>query len=127
MKRIIALLICFLMVFSLCSCGVKCDRENYKKGLKDYVTLPELKDVKFDGKIEEVEPDYSNVIFVSENDTTPSFKVEFGGAENEEEVIETTEEVGNNETNVENNNPKFNRNKKKKFKKHFKKNNKNNA
>lgn len=87
----------------------------------------ELKDVKFDGKIEEVEPDYSNVNFVSENDTTPAFKVEFGGEETEEEVVETAEEVGNNETNVENNNPKFNRNKKKKFKKHFKKNNKNNA
>ena len=62
MKRIIALLICFLMVFSLCSCGVKCDRENYKKGLKDYVTLPELKDVKFSENDQQYKDYYANYL-----------------------------------------------------------------
>ncbi len=47
MKKIITLTLCLLLVFSLCACGVKSDRVNYKKGLKDYVTLPELQGVKF--------------------------------------------------------------------------------
>ncbi len=62
MKKFVALLLCFLLVFSLCACGVKYGRENYKKGLKDYVTLPELKGVKFTEEDQQYKDYYANYL-----------------------------------------------------------------
>ncbi len=100
-------------------CDVKLDGDDVV--VKTY----ELKDVKFEGKIEEVNPDYTNVNFVKDLDVNPSFKVEFGD-KSEEEVNETVEaEI--EQPQAENKDKNFKPNKKKKFKKHFKKNNKPNA
>lgn len=62
MKKIIALLLCLFMVFSLCACGQKVDRQNYKRGLKDYVTLPELKGVKFTENDQQYKDFYANYL-----------------------------------------------------------------
>lgn len=83
-----------------------------------------LKDIKFDGKIEEIEPDYTNVNFVMESDSSSDFRLDF-----EAKTEQTNEKLEN--VNVENKKPEqsenkdknFKPNKKKKFKKHFKKNN----
>lgn len=87
----------------------------------------DIKDVKFEGKIEEEPQNWEEVNFVSECDTTPAFKLDFNNDGEELEVVEKAEEeVVENKTENKNNN-NFKPNKKKKFKKHFKKNNKNNA
>ncbi len=80
MKKIIALILCFLLVFSLCGCGVKFDRVNYKKGLKDYVTLPELKGVKFTENDEKYKQYYEQ--YLKTDLERFSQKLESGAVEN---------------------------------------------
>ena len=103
-------------------CDVKMDGDDVV--VKTY----ELKDVKFEGKVEVAEPDYSAVNFVKESDKDPNFMVEFGDAADSAETAEeevTTLEVKPEQS--DNKDKNFKPNKKKKFKKHFKKNNKPNA
>lgn len=113
-------------------CDVKMDGDDVV--IKTYA----LKDVRFEGKIEEAEPDYSGVNFVMEADATSDFKLEF---ENKESIKEAKSEqvkpepvkteqvktVNASQQKPENNDRNFKPNKKKKFKKYFKKNNKPNA